>query len=287
MKESFDGKIDRREFLRNTALSLGGMALGVDKLSFLNEGNELDPAEKEKFIKERVERIATILREKKYDQVVTDPYLVSIFYYSDTFVNKMKSKEYGNSVTGDILKNIYPDLTLEFKKGYIEYLENLAYEQGFYYLDANEVAPLADMRVPTEVGSNHIDAIDVFVPEEGVEFFSMVDGVVVLAEDGWDSKNELSTSSNRGGNTVIIYNPISRQFYRFAHFESVEDDIVPGTFINKNTKLGKVGHTGMNASRPGHGKHIHIEIHPLSEQTIGNTEMYFPELSKKMQGLQK
>ena len=67
----------------------------------------------------------------------------------------------------------------------------------------------------------------------------------------------MSTSSWKGGNTVVVYSPHEQCFYRYCHLETVE--CRAGQMVKSGEKIGTVGHTGLNASMPGHGRHLHLE----------------------------
>jgi murein DD-endopeptidase MepM/ murein hydrolase activator NlpD len=93
----------------------------------------------------------------------------------------------------------------------------------------------------------------------------MTSGVVVLAQEGWDPEQPLATVSQRGGNEVIIFNPETNRFYRYCHLDMVfvqTRDIIPA-----GVALGTVGHSGKNASRKGHGQHLHLEINQYDPKT--------------------
>jgi len=87
---------------------------------------------------------------------------------------------------------------------------------------------------------------------------SVTRGLVVLAEDGYRDKEWLSTSSVRGGNSIIVFDPDQVRFCRYAHLESIA--VSPGEFVDAGYRIGSVGHTGFNAQRKGHGRHLHFEI---------------------------
>ena len=90
-------------------------------------------------------------------------------------------------------------------------------------------------------------------------------GVVILAESEWQSQQWFSTSSVRGGNSVILFHPDEAWFSRYAHLESVE--VRAGSFVESGSVIGKVGHTGFNADRKGHGNHLHFEINEYDDRT--------------------
>ena len=120
-----------------------------------------------------------------------------------------------------------------------------------------ESSPIDTMKIQKNLDENHQDAIDLFTGE-GLPVRSVTSGIVVLAENNWDSINDLSTSSSYGGNVVIIFNPEEGNFYRYAHLQ--KSMVEPGKALQGGKIIGVVGSTGTNASLPGHGEHVHLEI---------------------------
>lgn len=118
------------------------------------------------------------------------------------------------------------------------------------------VAPLPHSRIATGART-HQDAIDLFAPE-GSPVYAHSRGIVVLAETGWNGDDAFSTSSRKGGNSVIVFAPDQDRFDRYCHLSAVS--VSPGDLIAAGTVLGRVGHTGLNASRWGHGRHLHFEV---------------------------
>jgi murein DD-endopeptidase MepM/ murein hydrolase activator NlpD len=119
-----------------------------------------------------------------------------------------------------------------------------------------EVFPLAKSRIATGKRT-HQDAIDLFTAE-GSPVYAYTRGIVVLAENGWSEDDAFSTSSRKGGNTVIVFAPDRDRFYRFCHLSTVR--VSPGDLVAAGDQVGRVGHTGLNASRGGHGRHLHFEM---------------------------
>ena len=113
--------------------------------------------------------------------------------------------------------------------------------------------------------STHPFAIDLFALE-GSPVCSATRGLVVLAENGWRPGEWFSTSSVRGGNTVIVFDPDGRRFLRYAHLDSAT--AVTGLFVEASDVIGTVGHTGFNADRKGHGRHLHFEINEYDRGTV-------------------
>jgi len=83
-------------------------------------------------------------------------------------------------------------------------------------------------------------------------------GLVILADRDWTPEDLFSTASRKGGNAVIVFDPDRNRFYRYCHLSAV--NVSPGDLVAAGQQLGAVGHTGLNASRAGHGGHLHFEV---------------------------
>jgi murein DD-endopeptidase MepM/ murein hydrolase activator NlpD len=103
---------------------------------------------------------------------------------------------------------------------------------------------------------SHRYAIDLFAPE-GAPVYAVSRGMVVLADRDWSEANLFSTTSRKGGNAVIVFDPDHDRFYRYCHMSTVE--VSAGKLVSAGQIVGTVGHTGLNAERPGHGHHLHFE----------------------------
>ncbi|MFA6355423.1 MAG: M23 family metallopeptidase, partial [Candidatus Paceibacterota bacterium] len=155
-------------------------------------------------------------------------------------------------------------ITPEFRQNYIKTLNYISKEKDFKnVISDRERAPVVQVNIPKDLSKNHQDAIDLFIDEKS-PISPMASGLVVLAENGWNKENDLSTSSAKGGNTVIIFNPINKSFYRYEHMQDVF--IKTGEVVDTNVVIGTVGHTGLNASIPGHGGHLHLEVNTYSSE---------------------
>jgi murein DD-endopeptidase MepM/ murein hydrolase activator NlpD len=91
-------------------------------------------------------------------------------------------------------------------------------------------------------------------------------GLVVLSESGWTADDPLSTSSRQGGNSVIVFDPAGARFYRYCHLQSVA--VAAGEAVDAGQTIGAVGHSGLNASRDGHGRHLHFEVNRFDGQNV-------------------
>jgi len=113
-------------------------------------------------------------------------------------------------------------------------------------------------------GYKRHEALDIFVPAEGVLVRSPVAGVVVASGDHWTGGYarrrgfyyEGGGLSRRAGNGVVIFEPRSRSYLYFAHMRPGLL-VRTGDVVQAGQPLGHVGHTG-NASAPGRGRHLHF-----------------------------
>ena len=102
----------------------------------------------------------------------------------------------------------------------------------------------------------HQYAVDLFAPE-GASVRAVSRGVVVLADRDWSRANLFSTTSRKGGNAVIVFDPDHDRFYRYCHMGTVL--VSAGELVAAGQIVGNVGHSGLNASQAGHGRHLHFE----------------------------
>jgi murein DD-endopeptidase MepM/ murein hydrolase activator NlpD len=108
------------------------------------------------------------------------------------------------------------------------------------------------------------EALDVFVPREGVAVRSPVSGVVVAAGDGWKGGYTRARGffyegdglSRRAGNGVMIFDPASGGYVYMAHLQAGLL-VSTGDLVRAGQQVGRVGHTG-NAAGPGRGRHLHF-----------------------------
>jgi murein DD-endopeptidase MepM/ murein hydrolase activator NlpD len=114
-------------------------------------------------------------------------------------------------------------------------------------------------------GGGHPNAIDLFTPE-GTPVRSSTRGVVILSERDWSPDDLFSTSSRKGGNSVIVFDPGQDRFYRYCHMAAVQ--VAAGDVVEAGQTLGSVGHTGISASQPGHGRHLHFEVNEYADGRV-------------------
>lgn len=233
----------------------------------------------DQFIDKNINNIKDIIEGEKYEEVIDNPYLLSSLYYSQRFLKHISNEANQRNMATKIIGPIVEDLSSEFKLGAIDHFKNLSkqleQEKGIE-MSVLEVTPLESLDYGHGVGHN--DAIDLYIAE-GSSIVAMQDGLVVLAETGWDPDNEASTSSYLGGNTVITYNYKTNEFVRYAHLDEV--NIKPGDIIKAGDDLGTVGNSGMNAYKPGHGNHLHLEINKVNEDG-SNQFVYNKQLQERI-----
>ena len=216
---------------------------------------------KEKFaedIRKETEKATSIMESGHYERILESPYLVSAFYYSDAYWSRIASIEEARDSCRIIVDNLKRFITPESREHFMQVLKSMVESKNINI--ESETLPLPFSEIKLVKGKNHPDALDLFVNEnkDGPSVFSMTEGVVVLAENGWSKDKPLSTSSYRGGNTVIIFSSFRNEFYRYCHLK--ETTVAPGEIVHTEENIGQVGHTGLDASKPGHGGHLHLEI---------------------------
>lgn len=199
------------------------------------------------------------------DRYIENKRLTTAFYYSDNFMNNFlptlaKNK---NMPGSRLLKDMYDVLKKnpENKKSYILWLKNEC--QKAENIDFKEkVKPLDILNFGKGVGHN--DALDCFIAE-GSSVKSIKGGIITTIEKNWKAEDPLSSVSHKGGNFVIVFNPEDNEFYRYCHLQELPESLNAGDIIPAGTIIGKVGHTGLNANKPGHGGHLHLEINKVRE----------------------
>jgi hypothetical protein len=277
----------RRDFLKKAGY-LGAAALTADiiaKFSPISPKNEQakDDKKHEQFIIDQVNEIKKIIEGKKYNEILSNSYLASYFYYSQSFLDEISNSKNEDYVSEKIIRTITHLITPEFRKQVILELEKQTKEKELFEnktISTKEVAPLKDFSFAE--GESHKDAIDLFTNESS-PIYSMKSGLVIIADKGWRLNDELSSSSMSGGNAVIVFNYLTKEFFRYAHLDKVA--VNPGELIMESENLGTVGHTGKNASLLGHGQHLHLEINKyLSKKNI-NQSLSTNDLKKRLENL--
>ncbi len=156
-------------------------------------------------------------------------------------------------------------------------MEQLWLDSGFAKkLDNNPHPPMLkkDRWIPSDkaLKASHRYALDIFFTslsrkdreETGPLIYSMSSGIVVAAADDWSGGDRPSLYNGGGlspksGNGAIIYDPANRLYYAYFHMSDVF--VKTGQLVAAGESLGHGGNSGVNARKPGHGGHLHIEIH--------------------------
>jgi len=219
-------------------------------------------------VNDEIRKAETILRSLDASNVFDSPYLISAVYYHDGFLTSFPEEKADADPARRILAHLTRILTPEKKRDIINVIRDVASEFGpqpersrgiVRPVDEGELGRRRRRRPP------HKTAVDLFVAE-GTPVLSASHGVVVLAESLWNPTDPFSTTSQKGGNTVIIFDALTYRFYRYAHLDSAA--VVPGSFVVAGQTIGAVGHSGLNASRPKHGRHLHFEINEYDGRAV-------------------
>jgi murein DD-endopeptidase MepM/ murein hydrolase activator NlpD len=199
-----------------------------------------------------------ILERMDEASLLESPYVVSALYYRDGFLNGYDKDRSDADPARRIISHIARQLTPERKREFVRLLHG-RYDEREPKPRPAFVSPMP-YKVPPKPRSRriHANALDLFAPE-GTAVVSASAGVVLLAEQGWTESDPFSTSSHAGGNSVIVFDPASDRFYRYCHFETVT--VTAGQAVEPGDPVGTIGHSGLNASRPRHGGHVHFEVH--------------------------
>jgi murein DD-endopeptidase MepM/ murein hydrolase activator NlpD len=213
-------------------------------------------------VADEVDKAKTILSDLNAGNVLASPYLVSAVYYHDGFLNDFPADRSTGSPERRIIGQISNALTAEIRSRFVRLLHE-TWSRTAPTLPRQYRPPVA-YRVMSGRRSHHF-AVDLFAPE-GAPVVTVSRGLVVLADRDWSKENLFSTTSRKGGNAVIVFDPDQNRFYRYCHLGVVKISI--GDVVAAGTELGQVGHTGLNASRDGHGRHLHFEANEWADGKV-------------------
>lgn len=202
-----------------------------------------------------VNKAKLILDDLNTKDFLASPYLTSAIYYHDGFLADFPADRNTADPERRIVAQITNILSPEHKADFLRVLHEFwaGFEPAGPSIFVNPV-------VFTSLSGgrrSHRYAIDLFAPE-GSPVRSASRGVVILADHDWSPENYFSTTSRKGGNAVIVFDPDQDRFYRYCHLSTVL--VSPGQLVASARIIGAVGHTGLNASLPGHGRHLHFEV---------------------------
>jgi murein DD-endopeptidase MepM/ murein hydrolase activator NlpD len=204
-------------------------------------------------VADEVLKATQILEDLNAGNVLASPYLVSAVYYHDSFLTDFPADRSTAAPERRIIGQISNLLAPGTKARFLNLLHEIWSESGPPGLLRSE-KPVAYVAVSGR--RSHRYAIDLFA-REGSPVHSVSRGLVILADRDWNPDDLFSTTSRKGGNAVIVFDPDRDRFYRYCHLSSV--DVSPGDIVAAGSPLGSVGHSGLNASRAGHGRHLHFE----------------------------
>lgn len=211
-------------------------------------------------VADEVAKAKQILDDLTTNNLLDSPYLVSAIYYHDGFLNGFPVDRNTADPERRIIGQISNMLSPELKARFIRLLHEV-------WTQSEPAGPerSAEPVVYTASGGgsqSHRYAIDLFAPE-GAAVFAVSRGIVVLADHDWSADSLFSTTSRKGGNAVIVFDPDHDRFYRYCHMSAVQ--VSAGKLVAAGEIVGNVGHTGLNASLPGHGRHLHFETNEYLE----------------------
>ena len=291
----------RRQFIKRAAAIVAGSVAGAflpsstekDGTDIIIKGKEKLP--REWIISNEIRQCRKIIEEQRYEEVLENPFLVSALFYSEEFIKSTNPPDPFARVAArekngpeEIITEIYPLITRQFREKFISTLKEKIQKGGSAESRTEnpnaESLPLDSLHIGENLAANHPNAIDLFM-KEGSPVYSVSAGIVVLAENGWSEADDLSTSTVRGGNTVIIFNPHNETFYRYAHLQS--SGVRAGMILENGDNIGVVGHSGINASRPGHGEHVHFGMNRYDREQGRMMTIGVFDLSRRLKALVK
>ncbi len=219
-------------------------------------------AEVDARVADEVAKARRILEDLTASNVLASPYLVSAFYYHDGFLNDFPAERSSAAPERRIIGQVSNLLTSEAKARFVRLLHEV-WSRSDAPGPQRYTEPVAYLAASGR--RSHRYAIDLFA-REGTPVFAVSRGVVVLADRDWSPENLFSTTSRKGGNAVIVFDPDRDRFYRYCHLSYVK--VSSGDLVAAGERLGDVGHSGLNASQAGHGRHLHFETNEYSEGQV-------------------
>ena len=214
-------------------------------------------------VAEEVAKARRILDDLNTDNLFASPYLVSAIYYHDGFLSGFPVDRSSADPERRIIGQIGNMLSPEGKARFMRLLHEV-------WAQSDPAAPERSAEPVAYSASgggrqSHRYAIDLFAPE-GAAVYAVSRGMVVLADRDWSPASLFSTTSRKGGNAVIVFDPDRDRFYRYCHMSTVQ--VSAGELVAAGQTVGSVGHSGLNASQPGHGHHLHFETNEYLEGRV-------------------
>jgi murein DD-endopeptidase MepM/ murein hydrolase activator NlpD len=204
-----------------------------------------------------VAKARQIINELSAKNLFDSPYLVSALYYHDGFLSEFPVSRSTASPDRRIVGQISNQLSLDQKARFVRLLHEVWKRSG-----AGAPEQSAEPVDYSKCCGRHGNAVDLFAPE-GTPVRAVSRGIVVLADHDWRPDDVFSTTSRKGGNAVILFDPDHDRFYRYCHLSAV--GVHPGTAVAAGEDIGRVGHSGLNASLSGHGRHLHFEANSYQD----------------------
>ncbi len=104
----------------------------------------------------------------------------------------------------------------------------------------------------------------------GPKIRALYPGIVVASAGDWKGGPGAAAYVGGGlspaaGNGVVVFDRASRRYYTYLHLDEVF--VAAGDIVKAGEVLGRGGNTGMNARRPDHGGHVHLEIFDCERDT--------------------
>jgi murein DD-endopeptidase MepM/ murein hydrolase activator NlpD len=211
-------------------------------------------------VAEEVAKARRILDDLNADNLFASPYLVSAIYYHDGFLSDFPvdrtSADPERRIIGQITNALSPERKVLFMR--------LLHEVWARFDPVGPERSAEPVVYKASGGGrrSHRYAIDLFAPE-GAAVYAVSRGMVVLADRDWSPASLFSTTSRKGGNAVIVFDPDHDRFYRYCHMSTVQ--VSAGELVAAGQTVGSVGHSGLNASQSGHGHHLHFETNEYLE----------------------
>lgn len=202
------------------------------------------------------------------DRLFDSPYVASAIYYHAGFLSSYPAEKEDADPARRIIATVARQITPLMKAKYLAILHERYAAQVAQSSDSHFCLPVSwepPSKRRRRRRRTHPRAIDLFTPE-GSLVRAASRGVVILAESGWSADDPFSTSSRLGGNSLIVVDPTANRMYRYCHLDSVL--VSAGEVVQAGQKIGTVGHSGINASRPRHGGHLHFEVNEYDDGAV-------------------